>query len=271
MIIVTGATGQLGSQIVDRAARRGSRRTSSASASATPERAGDLAAAASGSGAATSPTPARSPHAFEGATQVLDRLRQRDRRGGRGAARRGDRRRPRRRRASACSTPATRRPPRTPSSRRCPTTPPPSATSPSSGMPFTALRNGFYASTVAHLLGRALETGELVAPADGPVSWTAHADLAEAAAVILADEGRFDGADAAADRAATRSTSRPSPASSPSSPAAPIRRVVADDDEWVSRPDRARRARRAGEDAARACSTRRAAASSPRPTRPSKT
>ncbi|WP_187366275.1 hypothetical protein [Trebonia kvetii] len=30
-------------------------------------------------------------------------------------------------------------------------------------------------------------------PADGPASWTAHADLAEAAAVILADEGRFDG------------------------------------------------------------------------------
>lgn len=62
-----------------------------------------------------------------------------------------------------------------------------------SGLPFTSLRNGFYASTVPLLLGRALETGELVAPADGPVSWTAHADLAEAAAIILAGEGRFDG------------------------------------------------------------------------------
>ncbi|MFI6026638.1 NmrA family NAD(P)-binding protein [Amycolatopsis magusensis] len=61
------------------------------------------------------------------------------------------------------------------------------------GTAFTALRNGFYASTIPLLLGQALETGELVAPADGPVSWTAHADLAEAAAVILADEGRFDG------------------------------------------------------------------------------
>lgn len=59
--------------------------------------------------------------------------------------------------------------------------------------PFTALRNGFYASTVPLLLGRALETGELVAPADGPVSWTAHTDLAEAAAIILTDEGRLDG------------------------------------------------------------------------------
>nr|WP_310969987.1 MULTISPECIES: NmrA family NAD(P)-binding protein [unclassified Amycolatopsis] len=61
------------------------------------------------------------------------------------------------------------------------------------GAPFTALRNGFYASTVPLLLGGALETGELAAPADGPVSWTAHADLAEAAAIILAEEGRFDG------------------------------------------------------------------------------
>ncbi|MDX8050854.1 NAD(P)H-binding protein [Lentzea sp. BCCO 10_0798] len=61
------------------------------------------------------------------------------------------------------------------------------------GLPFTALRNGFYASTVPHLLGQALTTGELVAPADGPVSWTAHADLAEAAAVVLAEDGLFDG------------------------------------------------------------------------------
>lgn len=99
------------------------------------------------------------------------------------------------------------------------------------GTPFTALRNGFYASTVRHLLGRALETGELVAPADGPVSWTAHADLAEAAAIILADEGRFDGptppltAPDALDLAdiagiVTELTGRT------------VRRVVADDEAW---------------------------------------
>ncbi len=35
--------------------------------------------------------------------------------------------------------------------------------------------------------------GEIALPADGPVSWTSHADLADAAAAILADEGRFDG------------------------------------------------------------------------------
>ena len=30
-------------------------------------------------------------------------------------------------------------------------------------------------------------------PQDGKVAWTTHADLAEAAAVILADEGKYDG------------------------------------------------------------------------------
>jgi len=62
-----------------------------------------------------------------------------------------------------------------------------------SGLAFTALRNGFYTSSGGMLLGQALETGELAAPADGPVSWTAHDDLAEAAAIVLTDEGRFEG------------------------------------------------------------------------------
>ncbi|WP_040867460.1 NmrA family NAD(P)-binding protein [Nocardia exalbida] len=101
------------------------------------------------------------------------------------------------------------------------------------GTSFTALRNGFYAGTVPLLLGSALDTGELIAPADGPVSWTAHADLAEAAAIILADEGRFDGptppltaAEALdlADIAAilTELSGRT------------IRRVVAEDAEWAA-------------------------------------
>ena len=101
-----------------------------------------------------------------------------------------------------------------------------------SGVPFTVLRNGFYASTVPLLLGEALRTGELVAPADGPVSWTAHADLAEAAAIILAGDG-FDGptppltAPVALDLQdvavlLTELTGRP------------VRRVVAEDDDWVA-------------------------------------
>lgn len=54
-----------------------------------------------------------------------------------------------------------------------------------SGVPFTSLRNGFYATSALMLLEFALRTGELAVPQDGPVSWTAHDDLAEAAAIAL--------------------------------------------------------------------------------------
>ncbi|RYG38484.1 NAD-dependent epimerase/dehydratase family protein [bacterium] len=62
-----------------------------------------------------------------------------------------------------------------------------------SGLAFTSFRNGFYANTVPLLMGNAFETREIAAPEDGPVSWTAHADLSEAIAVVLANEGAFDG------------------------------------------------------------------------------
>jgi uncharacterized protein YbjT (DUF2867 family) len=62
-----------------------------------------------------------------------------------------------------------------------------------SGVPFTSLRNGFYAASAVRFLGHATQSGQVVLPVDGPVSWTAHADLADAAAAILADEGCFDG------------------------------------------------------------------------------
>ncbi|MGG7569297.1 NAD(P)H-binding protein [Streptomyces sirii] len=61
------------------------------------------------------------------------------------------------------------------------------------GIPYTALRNGFYASTLSHYLGAALETGTLAAPQDGMVSWTAHGDLAKVAALALAEDGALDG------------------------------------------------------------------------------
>lgn len=61
------------------------------------------------------------------------------------------------------------------------------------GMPFTSLRHGFYAESAFHLMGRGFETGELRVPEDGPVSWTARADLAEADAAILAEEGKLNG------------------------------------------------------------------------------
>lgn len=61
------------------------------------------------------------------------------------------------------------------------------------GVPFTALRNGFYTSTLGIYVGEARKTGRLVLPQDGPVSWTAHADLAEAAAVAITQDGALDG------------------------------------------------------------------------------
>lgn len=102
------------------------------------------------------------------------------------------------------------------------------------GTPFTALRHGFYATTVPLLLGQALDSGEIVAPADGPVSWTAHADLAEAAAILLTGTTvRFDG---------------PTPPLTPPDAfdlndiagmlseitGRTIQRIVADDDEWTA-------------------------------------
>ncbi|MCP3064210.1 SDR family oxidoreductase [Myxococcus sp. K38C18041901] len=62
-----------------------------------------------------------------------------------------------------------------------------------SGLQWTALRNGFYAASAVMLLMRSVETGVFEAPEDGQVSWTTHEDLAEAAAVVLANEGRYEG------------------------------------------------------------------------------
>ncbi|MBA2677261.1 MAG: SDR family oxidoreductase [Ktedonobacteraceae bacterium] len=57
-----------------------------------------------------------------------------------------------------------------------------------SGVAFTSLRNGYYAASALMMLGNALQTGELVAPEDGPVSWTSHSNLAEVAAIALSEE-----------------------------------------------------------------------------------
>lgn len=62
------------------------------------------------------------------------------------------------------------------------------------GVAWTALRHGFYAATVPMMVGDAASSGVLAAPQDGKVSWTTHGDLAAGAAAILLQEGRFDGA-----------------------------------------------------------------------------
>ena len=62
-----------------------------------------------------------------------------------------------------------------------------------SGVAWTALRNGFYAHSLTFLTGPWRDTGVITVPADGPVSWTAREDAAEAAAIILASDGGYDG------------------------------------------------------------------------------
>ncbi|MGD6748954.1 SDR family oxidoreductase [Streptomyces sp. BH105] len=61
------------------------------------------------------------------------------------------------------------------------------------GLPWTSLRNGFYAASALQFLESSRHSGDAALPADGPVAWTGHDDLAEATAAILTDEGRFEG------------------------------------------------------------------------------
>lgn len=101
------------------------------------------------------------------------------------------------------------------------------------GVGWTALRHGFYASTLEFYVPDALRTGEFRLPADGPVSWTAHDDLAAVDALALARPGLLDGVTPpltgpeALDFAGVAAilgdlTGRE------------VRRVVVDDDEWRS-------------------------------------
>jgi NAD(P)H dehydrogenase (quinone) len=62
-----------------------------------------------------------------------------------------------------------------------------------SGIAWTALRHGFYASSSFMLLGD-FANAPVEAPADGKVAWTAHDDLAAADAAILADIAAGNGA-----------------------------------------------------------------------------
>ena len=61
------------------------------------------------------------------------------------------------------------------------------------GVAFTALRHDFYAESCLMMVGDGLKSDELRVPEDGSVAWTARDDLAEADAVLLADEDRLDG------------------------------------------------------------------------------
>lgn len=101
-----------------------------------------------------------------------------------------------------------------------------------SGIAWTSLRNGFYAHSLVWLAGPWRDTGAITVPADGPVSWTAREDEAEAAAAVLLSRGAYDGpvtltaGDAPTfediARTAAELTGRE------------VARVVVDPDEWVA-------------------------------------
>ncbi|TPG55035.1 SDR family oxidoreductase [Sphingomonas glacialis] len=62
-----------------------------------------------------------------------------------------------------------------------------------SGLAYTALRHGFYAESCLQMIGDDLTSGELRTPEDGPTSWTARADLAEGDAAILVADRDWNG------------------------------------------------------------------------------
>lgn len=193
MIIVTGASGQLGRQIATQLVQRIPAQQVGVSVR-DPAKASDLAALGVRVRRGDFADPASLPHAFEGATQLL-MVSSNARASG------GDALAQHRAAISAARAVGAQRIVYTShmaASARSAFPPmhdhhATEAMLRESGLPWTALRNGFYAASGLMLLGRAIETGTVEAPADGAVSWTAHADLAEAAAIILANPGRYDG------------------------------------------------------------------------------
>ncbi|PYY35591.1 NAD(P)H-binding protein [Curtobacterium sp. MCPF17_046] len=102
-----------------------------------------------------------------------------------------------------------------------------------SGLPWTSLRNGFYAHSIQWMTGPWQATGVVSVPADGPVSWTAREDAAEAAAQILLAAEPLDGpVTLTASEAPTfEDLARTAAAVS----GTPVRFEVVDEDEWVAR------------------------------------
>ena len=60
------------------------------------------------------------------------------------------------------------------------------------GVPYVSLQNGFYAESALFQLRGLKETGRISLPTDGPVSWTARADLAQAAVAVLLEPGLLE-------------------------------------------------------------------------------
>ena len=62
-----------------------------------------------------------------------------------------------------------------------------------SGLAWTALRHGFYAASALKMNMRGIEAGILAAPEDGKVAWTTHDDLAAVDATFLTGKLVIDG------------------------------------------------------------------------------
>nr|WP_272209697.1 hypothetical protein [Marinicella sp. W31]MDC2875518.1 hypothetical protein [Marinicella sp. W31] len=62
-----------------------------------------------------------------------------------------------------------------------------------SGLPWTAMRHGFYAASAIAMNARGFASGMIAAPQDGKVAWTTHDDLAAADAALLAGSEVIDG------------------------------------------------------------------------------
>lgn len=101
-----------------------------------------------------------------------------------------------------------------------------------SGIPWTSLRNGFYAHSLPHLSGPWRETGRITVPADGPVSWTAREDAAEAAAVVLTSDTPHEGPLTLTAGAAPTFEEVAAIASGPAGRT--VERVLVSEDEWLA-------------------------------------
>ncbi|GAA3531003.1 NAD(P)H-binding protein [Amycolatopsis ultiminotia] len=99
-----------------------------------------------------------------------------------------------------------------------------------SGVAWTSLRYGFFGS-LDQLLGPWRQTGVIAKPADGPIPWTDRADLAEAAAVILAGDRAFDGPVTLSAPAATLDDFAEAASELTGRT---VERVVVEDEQWVT-------------------------------------
>jgi NAD(P)H dehydrogenase (quinone) len=187
MIIVTGATGQLGRAIVQQLAARVPATQIGASAR-DPAKAAALAALGVRVRQGDFNDPASLQHAFEGASTVLIVS-------SNAAATGGDPLAQHRAAIAAARAAGAKRVVYTSHMAASATSAFPPARDHAateemlrqSGLPWTALRHGFYGASGLAMMGDALATGALETAADGKFSWAAHADLAEAAAIILAE------------------------------------------------------------------------------------